>query len=55
MMGDYQPTRGPNRLAQPRSADNNIYESSSMPIVKGMDQDETISEALHRPPEEGIN
>ena len=49
------PTRVPNRLAQPHISYVNIYESLSVPSVKGMDPYESISAALHLPPEESIN
>ena len=43
------------RLDQPNSSPINIYESSSIPIVKGMDPYEASSTALHLPTEEWIN
>ena len=45
----------PKRLDQPDSSPVDIYESSSMPSVKGVDICEVSSEALHLLLEEGIN
>ena len=54
-LGEYYPTRGPKRLDQTNSSDVNLYESSSMTSVKGMDPVEANLSALHIPPEVGIN
>ena len=43
-------TRGTKMLAQPDILDVNLYESSSTPILKGMDKDEASSTDIHLPP-----
>ena len=54
-LGESHPTRGPNRLTQPNISAVNLYESSSMTIVKGIDTVEASSADFHLPPELGIN
>ena len=54
-LGESHPIRGSKRLDQPKISDVNLYESSSMASVKGMDPVEASSEALSFPPEVGIN
>ena len=54
-LGDYQPTRGPKRLAQPDRSDANLDESSSTPSLKGMDLDKASFSSLLLPIEEVIN
>ena len=46
ILGEYHPTKGPNRLAQPESSAVDLDESSSMPSVKVMDPDEASPEDL---------
>ena len=53
-MGEFQTTRGPKRLDQPKISAVNIYEYSSRTSAKGMDLVEAISADLHLPPELGI-
>ena len=54
-MGESNTTRGPRRLDQPDRSAVNIYKSSSMLSVKGMNPNEASSAALPLPPELGIN
>ena len=54
ILGEYHQTRGTNRQTKQKISDLNIYNSSYITSVKGLDPLKENSEDLHLPLEEGI-
>ena len=55
IMGEYNTTRGTNKLTPLEISSFNLDESKFMTSVNGMDPVEVNSTALHLPPQVGLN